>query len=726
MRTRIIGVAMCLAGSAVLAWPVTTPGQAVKTSGKVTVAAEVGARSFTEDPSLRDRAKFEEYKATPSGLVVQQLFVGYTPADSFRLFQLVARNVGQADQSVSLRGMQPGLFDLQLRWDRIPHVFSTNARSLGTEVSRDVFTLPSPRPDTATWNRTAPYLAPVRSNWDAVRLAAVYSPTPEWDVKAEITSIGKKGQRPVGMSFGSPGSNFREILEPIDQTQQGVRISQAFSRERFQLSAAYDLSRFRNAIPSVTADNPDVLRTTDSPTSGSSRGRSALPPDNLAHTAVVNGAVNLPWHTRVNASASYAWWKQDAAFIPVTINSAIVDARIDSLPKHLGGASGTSAVSFSATSRPWRPLSLSYRFRAFSFREHAEVEEVPVRIVNDRSISGAAERHDHPFTRKNADVSATWRFDQAPVTVSAGYGWDHWLRDEEARNMHRLTEDIGRASVDYAPFDWLSMRTSYSRGFRRGSDPYIQNEPVDLPEHRRFDQADRDRERTVAKALVMPRDELSFSVNWEVGKDEYPHTLYGTQSDQTTLIGGDVSWAPGHRFSLDAGYGRETFLTRMRARYRTTGQLTNLSYDWVANNRDVVTTTNFGFTAVIVPDQWEAGGRLDIARARFVMATYNPTTPTGGTAAQIFAATASDLPEVTQTMQPMTLYVRYRYSDEWAATLRYQTERYDQNDFRTLGLRPAESTGIFLGNNFNNYDARFLTFTVSYRPALIRVGRSAM
>jgi MtrB/PioB family decaheme-associated outer membrane protein len=726
MRTRIIDVARCVAGSVMLVWPAASQGQADSgKAGKVTIAAEIGARSFTQQPALLDRAKFEEYKAVPSGAVLQQLLLGYTPPDGFRQVQLVARNIGQLDQSLALRGTEPGRFDLQLRWDRIPHLFSTNARSLGTAGSPDVFySLPTPRPDTATWNRTAPYIAPVRTKWDAVRVAAVFTPTPEWDLKAEVTNIGKKGQRPMGMAMGSPGNNFREILEPIDQTSELVRLSQAFTRERFQLTAAYDFSRFKNAYASVTADNP--LLSTDTPTGGPARGRTALAPDNSAHSAVVNGALNLPWHTRLNASASYAWWKQDALFIPPTINNTIVDSRIAGLPTHLGGATGTSSVNFAATSRPLRPLSVSYRFRVFSYRDDTELDSVAVRVVNDRSVSGAAHRERMPYTRKNADLSANWRLEQAPVTFSAGYVWDQWVRDEEARNMHRLGDDITRASVDYAPLEWLNLRTSFVKGFRRGNDPYIQNSTSDLASHRRFDEADRDRERTVAKVLLTPIDELSASLNWEVGKDEYPHSLYGTQSDQTTVIGGDVSWAPAEGFSLDAGYGRETFFTRLRSRYRTTGQLDNLTFDWVANNRDVVTTTNFGFTAVLVPDRWEAGGRLDIARARFVMATYNPTAPAGGTAAQIFAATAADLPEVTQTMQPMTLYMRYRYSSEWAATVRYQTERYDQNDFRTIGLKPAEGNGLFLGNNFNNYDARYLTFTISYRPALLRVGRSAM
>jgi hypothetical protein len=280
--------------------------------------------------------------------------------------------------------------------------------------------------------------------------------------------------------------------------------------------------------------------------------------------------------------------------------------------------------------------------------------------------------------------------------------------------------------VDLSTLERLSLRATFSKAWRRAQDPYIQNTPADLPEHRRFDQADRNRERLNLLALLVPVDALSLSASYTLGRDEYPNSQYGTQRDRSALVGGDVIWAASHRFSIDAGYTRETFLTRLRSRYRVTGQLDNLSFDWVANTRDRVTTANAGFTAIILPESLEAGGRLDFSNARFVMATYNPTTPAGGTAAQNLAATASDLPEITQKFRPVTLFLRYQYSANWAATLHYQTERYEQNDFRTLNLLPAEGNGIFLGNDFTNYNTQFMTFSLTYRPRALRFGRSAL
>lgn len=692
-------------------------------AGSTIAGVEIGYRSFSDLPLLIDRAKFEEYRNVPSGPALLNFLLGYTAYDSLTVWQLNGTNVGQLDQALRLRGNSPGVFDLQLRWDRIPHVFSTNARSLGSQPSPDVFVLPNPRPDTAAWNQTSPYLSPVRTEWNAVRSAATYTPSPSWDLRAEVTNIDKKGSRPMGMAFGSPGNNLREILEPIDQNMRDIKLTQAYSGSRFQLVGTYDLSLFSNHYSSVTSDNP--LLVADQSTAGSSRGRTALAPSNHAQTGVVTAALSLPLRTRFTASGSYSLWNQDQQFLPATINSAIPNPYLSQMPLSLGGHSGTSSVNLSAVSRPVSPLTLTVRLRTFSFRDRVNVDSMPIIIVNDRSIEAAEERESLPFTRKNTDAGATWRVARLPLTVSAGYGWESWSRSE-ARNVAHLKEETPRAALDFVPFYWMSLDASYTRAQRRIHGEYIQNTPDDLPLHRRFDQANRNRERTNLLATVTPLDQLALSGTWTVGHDEYPDSPYGLQSDRTNVEGGDISWTPAQRFSVNAGLTREVFHTRLSSKYRATGQLDNPTYDWIANNDDVVRTASAGFRATLIRDRLEVGGRVDWSSARFLMATYNPLTPTGGTAAQNFSATASDLPEVTQQYQPMSLFATLLVTPDWAMTLRYDTERWAQNDFRTLGLQPAEGNGIFLGNNLDDYRARYFTIVMTFRPSLLRVARPAL
>ena len=58
------------------------------------------------------------------------------------------------------------------------------------------------------------------------------------------------------MAFGSPGNNFFQILEPIEQTVHDFRIGGTWAKENWQLQFGYALSIFQNDLSAVQADNP--------------------------------------------------------------------------------------------------------------------------------------------------------------------------------------------------------------------------------------------------------------------------------------------------------------------------------------------------------------------------------------------------------------------------------------------------------------------------------------
>ena len=703
--------------------------------GNVTGAADVGVRSFVREPTLQQRARFDQYRDA-SGCAINgrmgtcptldALLLRWDTADSARTFQFVGREFGKLDQSLKAQAAQPGVFNVQLSWDRIPHTFSTNGRSLGTGLNYNA--LPTPRPDTGTFNRLSPYLSPIRTRWDPVKVSMALTPNHNWDLKAEYTRTSKTGTRPMGMACGSPGGNGREVIEPIDQTMHDVKLTEGYSNERFQIVGSYDLSVFRNGTNSVTADNPQIA--TSTATAGAALGRSALAPSNLAHTALLTGALNLPLRSRISGTASYGWWRQDAPFIPSTINSAIVDPRVVPFGGSLHGKAQTSSVNLLATSRPLQALNFTARYRTYSYHDATAELTVPFEIVNDRTVGGAEEREHLPFSRDNADAKLTWSV-VAPLDLSVGYTWERNERDTLVRNTHVITEKTPRIGLDFTGIEWLTLRTTYSRGWRRSAGDYRQTASNEISTFRRFDQADRNRERFDVLAEVTPVDQVTLAGRWQIGRDEYRHVEYGVQSDHSASVGADIDWTPADRFSIGGGWVREEFNNRQRNRYRTGGTpgplWDNRTWDWIGTNKDRSTTTYASFTADIVPDTWETGATLEVSKSRFAMLTYNPTAPTSGTAAQITAATATNLPEVSQTFQPFNVFLRRRLTTDWAMTVGYRGELFRQNDFRTNTLQPAMNGNyIFLGNNLAGYDARLITITMSYRPGLIRLGRSTL
>lgn len=732
------GAAMLLAAGAIaLARPTTVQAQAkdtTKAASGIEAAAEVGVRQFdplfTIVPNQQQLGKLLEYRDLKEGLVIPQAMLMFTPKDGMGTYQIVGRNLLQRDQSVFARASQPGSYDVQVRYDGMVHTYSTDARSLGTFGNGNLYALPSPRPDSNAW-RAAPYLSPIRSIWDPLKMSFALTPTPSWDFKAEYTHISKTGDRPMGMALGGSSNNTREILEPIDQTVQDFRLTQSYTKPRFTAVVSYDFSMFQNAFNSVSSNNPQQI--TDQLTNGAAVGRTALAPNNSAQTASLVVAGNFPWRTRVMATGSYSWWRQDEAFIPVTTNSYYINDPRFVVPRNsLQGEAGTSMINGSVNSHPLKDLTLTARARSFQYRNSTPELALTNFVISDRSVAAGDTSAARPYTKTNAEFSAGYRLPM-DFNLTAGYAWEQWLRDSTERNVHTTNEVTPRVSLDYMGVNWLTLRASYTKGSRRGS-TYNAMTTSENPNFRRFDEADRDRERTNFEAEFMPVDQLSFSLTWEVGHDGYPNSTYGVQSDKSIMAGGSAEWSPSNRFMFNVGYSREDYNDLLQQQYRTgstPATANNPTWVWLNNNTDHINTTYAGFTAVLVPGEWDAGGTISMSDATFLVANFNPVTPTGGTAAQNLSATATNFPAVTQLLHPQSYFVRWTYSADWAFTLRYNVESYNQNDYRTQTLTPAIGTTanhVNLASFYQNYNVGWWSFLVSWHPSLMKfgVGRSTM
>lgn len=739
------GAAVFLAaGALALARPATLQSQtkdstkvAVKDTSKgggtISAAAEIGGQTFDNVFTVRPReqqlGKLDEYRDIKSGLVIPQALLNYTPKDSVGTFQLLGRNLLQLDQSFWARASMPGSYDAQIRYDGIVHTYSTDARSLGTFGNGNLYALPTPRPDSNAW-RAAPYLAPVRSIWDPLKMSLALTPAPSWDFKAEYTHVSKVGDRPMGMAFGGPGNNSRESLEPIGQTTQDARMTQSYSQPKFQAVASYDWSMFQNAYNSVSSNNPQQI--VDTKASGAAIGRTSLAPNNSAQSATLVVAGNLPLRTRIIASGAFSWWRQDAPFIPMTTNTVYAaDPNLTAPRNSLDGQATTSMLNVSVTSHPLRNLSVSARARSYDYRNQTPVFVLDSGVLNDRSLIGSDTSQGLPFSRRNYDLSASYRV-LPTVAVNAGMAWETWSRDSTERQVSTTNERTPRASIDFTGLDWVTLRASYSNGERRGNE--YTPPPGDNPAFRRFDEADRNRERSSLGAEFNPVEQLTLSLTWEVGHDGYPNSQYGVQSDKSTMGAGSVTWTPNDRFSFDVGYSREDYNDLLSQLYRTgstAATLNNPSWRWNSNVTDHINTTYAGFTAALDPGKWDSGGNISMSDATFVEAAYNPAKPTGGTAAQNLSATAISFPSVTQRLHPTSLFLRYHYSADWAMTVRYTVESFTMSDFRTQTLTPAIGTTgntIVLNNYYQNYNVGWWTFTLSWHPSLMKYGsgRSAL
>jgi MtrB/PioB family decaheme-associated outer membrane protein len=693
---------------------------------------ELGGRIFIERPPSEQRSIFEQYRDLPEAPFGAFRFRLSRPDESYSL-DLGGYNIGQRDQTYFLSTGRVGLWGFDFEWDQIPHTLSTDARSLETETSTGVLTLPSPRPPLAAYN-AAPF-QDVRTQWDVARFSITLTPTLDLDLKADYTLIRKTGDRPLSAAFGSPGNNFVEFIQPIDQTIHDFRLQASYAGEGWQLQGSYTLSIFQNGLDSLTVANPCFRLTgCGNDASGPASGRLSVAPDNMANTIALAGALNLPLRTRLSANVSYSLRTQNDAFLPHTNNAALASPSLVLPASSLDGVVQTVLFNLNAVSRPLPPLTVTAKYRLYDLIDDSKELVFPGHTVNDRSLVVEPRQNLlFGYLRQDAELSARWRFG-SPVALTGGVGWEYWNRSD-TRETPTSNEYIGKLALDVTPVDWFLGRLTWIPSIRRissyNTDAYVLHSVIEEDESslagqgqslllRKFDEGNRDRHRLDLMLQFTPIETLTISPIGGYRHDDYPDSTLGLKNAETWSLGIDIGWSPLPWLSLSVGYEYEQGKTRQQSRSREQSGTTIFDFPdftWTSENVDRIQTVYAGIRATLIPKALEWTVDVAYSNANGQVNTSNPVKPTSGTAAQRASATAQPFPASDETLIRVGTAFRYAFGKGWAATVAYAFEKFTGNNFRTDGLNPfvPGNNSIWLGSDARNYTAQYLTLRLSYQ-----------
>jgi MtrB/PioB family decaheme-associated outer membrane protein len=711
-------------------------------------SVEAGARGYlTDGPKNKDRGKFEEYRDMSAGPFLQGLQLRLLTPDEGYSSEFLGSKWGREDQEFSLRAGRTGLWQFQFDWDQSPHLYSTTSRTLLHEISRGVWAAPT---ITSLYDfngqATSRELHDVSVRWDTARLNFKLTPTPDLELTAQYARTRKEGNKPFGMSFGSPGSNFMELLQPIEETVHDFRVGAALAREKWQLQFGYTLSAYENDLARMRFDNPCAqapiggsvafgCSASESPTAVNnvvpSRGQSSLPPSNMAHIFNIAGGVSLPLRTRFTGGVTYSLALQNADFLPHTINPSIAGDPDLGLPQtSLNGNVQTVNLNLQATSRPLPlPLTLSAKYRLYDFNDDSDQIYFRAHVVSDRaSVVGGvlspsrtlevARRHS--FTRHNADLDARYQIVQ-PLAVTVGAGWERWNRGPE-REVQEQDEIFGKLAADVTPLEWLLARLTYKPSFRRDSDySRWKVAPVNGFLFRKIDEAERDRHRVDLLLQMTPLDTLSVTPTASYRYDDFLRSAFGMQWETSWSAGIDFGWSPFERLSFSAGYVHE--LTDRDLKNRGAAGFDNTSSinsDWTTNMTDIADTFYVGGKAALIPKvlDWTFGANYSTSYGTRETRLSSATLP--GAVLAVPGLLPKRMPAYDDELVMLTTALRYHFSQSWTASLFYTFEQFQKNDWRTDDLTPfipqlAGTTGsIWLGNDARNYDAHIAGVTLAY------------
>lgn len=697
-------LALCLvvtaAAEAGQAAPATSPAQstvAMPQVGEVDLGLRVNAISG-------DPARFERLRDLRDGPTVDRLRYR-RDADAWQ-FQATVDHAGYRDQRYVAGLNRYGKLKASFEWNQVPLFYSTDTRTPYRKELDGVFRLNDVL-QAAVQNRTVSkdvYLSEIRpfdlrSRRDVADVRLAYSATRNLDLRASLTSTGREGEQPFGLSFGQ--SNAVEFAAPIEHRTNDLNATAEWSNQRAMARLAYDGSWFRNRIETAIVDNP--LRFSDQISSagdGPSQGRMALWPDSTAHTVSGAASVALPAKSRAFGYVSVGSWLQDQELLPFTVNTAIA-------PTPLARSSAEAearivSMNYRLTSRPTRTVWLNGQYRLYDFdnRTPRFVESTYVRVDGDvaNSLTGGSE----PFgyTRHFVDLDGSY----APVrfmAFRAGYGLEH--DDRTFRFLEQTTEHTAKTAIDSTGFTWGSTRLQYEYSVRtgKGLDEQALSEIGEQVSLRQFDISNRTRHRVMAIIQVVPVDVLGLNASFGIGQENRPDAAFGLQDNDLRSVTVGVDVTPNEAVLLGASYGFENYSTLQRSRQANPGpQFDDPTRDWSTDMDEDVHTVmaNLDFPRLSSRAALHFGYDYVRSNAQYLYVLLASSTLTRPV----------QLPPVMNRMQRGTADLRYGVTRQLALGVGYSYDSYDVEDFAlspgTLNS-PIFSTFIGLMYQFRPYSA---------------------
>ncbi len=626
-----------------------------------------------------------------------------------------ATGIGQDDATAGLGFGRYGQYDLDLSYDRIIHRYAFDVQTLYSGIGSGMLTLDDTLQTNVQNAATQVDVANLLSNAmsgaatgdpdvlrEQFKLGAKVVAFDPFTLKFEVGHETRQGTRPFAGAFNS--LQMVEIFEPIDYETTDMKISGEYAGRGFLLNAAYHYSQFTNDIDTLTFDNP--LRATDAAFNPST-GRIDLAPDNQYHNLAFTGALTkLPGNSQIIANAAFGMMLQDDTLVPFTTNSAIA---APALPvESIDAKVNTALYQLRLTSRPWTAMRIKAHLRYYDYDNQTKrIDFTSGYVETDEFLTGTAITNlptSYTKTRAGLDLG----FDLPAQTVF-GIGYTFERTDRQNREVDQQDDNILKASLDNKGLDWLVLRTSYERTdrrigtytydvYRRSGDDLNQ-----LPQLRKYDQADMTRDRYQVQATVYPIQTLALTGALTYGRDDFKDSPYGLLEDNHLIASIDTDYAINERTSLNFFYTFET--------YDNTQHGSDAGGDWTADGEDQINTLGGGVTLALIPK------RLDLDL------TYSYSEVDGDISFTSTSGSFADYKAVDDaTTHALNTKLKYHFTDNLAMSLGYLWERFDYDDYDVIGFStvPTDTGGNYQGALLSDtlpqdYDVQIVYMQLTFR-----------
>jgi hypothetical protein len=555
------------------------------------------AGTFGADPRS---ASFNRYTDWNDGLMLSSFgFLAENRKSAFFVSE-VSEDAGRADQYHQIKAGRYGEFDITAFYDSIPHVYSTEARSIWNGAGTDLLTL---RGGLVPGGSTPAEVALVAAGVAPTELSITrekaglsfrYTPWKTLETVVAISNEERSGTQPISATFGYPFENgATQIIQPIHYRTLDVTTAVRYKTDDLQANLTWSGSFFRNSLSELTWENPGLAGVR----AGSFipvEGRLSLPPSNNYNTLKGDLTALISPDVRLSSSLSYSMMRQDETLLPPTISAGIIPG--SGGPIDLSNWNTTAALSqkhanaaidvFNAFAQLQYTASSSLVFDV-ELRDRNEMNRTNYVAFNPLTgeygyiaidgglapfipaLSGVYQPNapgsvvqirNMPFANDNFEVSGRASY-RVSNHVKLDVTYTHNTIEHSVREVPNADDNRVRVQLATNGLSWGTVRVSYEFGSLSGSDymynpytPYYSQSlpgyipktpdgdiPFTLSDLRKFDVGDRTEHILHAQAnyIVSPRTDLQLTGDYKV--DDYD-ALYGLRTQSSFDINTDVNY----------------------------------------------------------------------------------------------------------------------------------------------------------------------------------------
>jgi hypothetical protein len=484
---------------------------------------ELGGRGFLNDPPFGGHifqgqgslAKFYEYRDLRPG-PTGDFFVAAGSKDGLYEIDAWGKNVGYRDQRYDAYVSKAGEQYFNFMWDQTPHLYSTSASTL-FNTNGNALTLINPNigaqlfaagvagfptiPNAGIPAKTNAISTIINQNVvptnigirrDTAAVEYRYTPTDNWDIRANYSNMRRTGSQVDGVLFTSTNTGSRvDVAKPIADTTQNFGVNGEYAGtsawgQKFNAMVGYAGSVYQDDFNNYTVQNPFcsglVCAGNGNPTTP--LAMMSTPPNNQMNGVTGTLGADLPLNSRYMGTVAYSGMRQNDPFIPfastgipgLTMANGLPAAALSTIPAivrtqggvgvtSLDGKINTLLVNNVVTTQVTSDLKTKLSYRYYDYSNQTPELHLSDWIIADAAsplLSGHAlytpvNTLSLGYIKQNAGAEATWRPVNS-VNIGSAYGFERY--DWTRADASSTTENSGKVYADWKPTSWITTRAS--------------------------------------------------------------------------------------------------------------------------------------------------------------------------------------------------------------------------------------------------------------------------